>query len=156
MIESEAGRVRIVDVHTFPASKTISASFVEIEPGGMRELHWHPKAEEWQYYIQGKARMTVFNSSGVARTFDYTAGDVGIVPQCAGHYVQNIGDERVIYVEIFKNPEYSEVSARKWLGSTPVQNVADHLNVSPEFVKSLPTNDIPAPVVWFDQSKIRG
>jgi oxalate decarboxylase len=155
-IESEAGRVRIVDVHNFPASKTISASFVEIEPGGMRELHWHPKAEEWQYYIQGKARMTVFNSSGVARTFDYTAGDVGIVPQCAGHYVQNIGDERVIYVEIFKYPEYSDISARKWLGSTPAQNVADHLNVSPEFVESLPTNDTPAPVVWFDQSKIRG
>jgi oxalate decarboxylase len=155
VIESEAGRVRIVDIHTFPAAKTISAAFVEIEPGGMRELHWHPKAAEWQYYVQGKARMTVFNSSGSARTFDYTAGDVGIVPFVAGHYVQNIGDEKVIYIEIFKCPEYSEISVRKWLGSTPAQIVADHLNVNSAFVESLPTNDTPAPVVWFDQSKIR-
>ena len=45
-IESEAGRVRIIDSINFPASKTISVAIVEIEPGGMRELHWHPKAAE--------------------------------------------------------------------------------------------------------------
>jgi len=113
-IESEAGRVRIVDVNTFPAAKTISAAFVEVEPGGMRELHWHPKAAEWQYYIQGDARMTVFDSNGLSRTFDFHAGDVGIVPLVAGHYAQNIGTEKLIFVEVFKYPEYSDISARKW------------------------------------------
>ena len=46
----------------------------------------------------------MFDSGGVARTFDYHAGDVGIVPLVAGHYIQNIGDEKVIFLEIFKNP----------------------------------------------------
>lgn len=154
-IESEAGRVRIVDVNVFPAAKTISAAFVEVEPGGMRELHWHPKAAEWQYYIQGRARMTVFNSNGLSRTFDFEAGDVGIVPFVAGHYVQNIGDEKLVFLEVFKNPEYSDISANTWLASNPVQVVADHLNVSPEFVDSLPSADKPAPVIWYDQSKIQ-
>lgn len=152
-IESEAGRVRIVDVNTFPASKTISVAIVEIEPGGMRELHWHPKAPEWQYYLRGKARMTVFNSGGVARTFDFHAGDVGIVPLVAGHYVQNIGDEKVVFAEIFKNPVYSEISFNKWLASNPAQIVAEHLNVTPQFVESFPLNKKPSPVVWYDQSK---
>lgn len=155
VIESEAGRVRIVDESVFPAAKTISAAFVEIEPGGMRELHWHPKAAEWQYYIQGKARMTVFNSTGMARTFDFQAGDVGIVPVVAGHYIQNIGDEPVIFAEIFKYPEYSDVSLNQWLASNPVQIVADHLNVTDEFVLSLPTDAKPAPVVWYDLSKAK-
>lgn len=155
VVESEAGTVRIVDVNSFPASKTISAAFVEIEPGGMRELHWHPKASEWQYFVQGKAKMSIFDSSGKARTFNYQAGDVGFIPQVAGHYVQNIGDEKVIYLEVFRNPEYSEVSLNKWLASNPAYIVADHLNVSTEFVESMPKKEQPSPVIWYDQSKVK-
>jgi hypothetical protein len=36
--------------------------------------------DEWQYYIEGQARMGVFAASGQARTFDFRAGDVGFVP----------------------------------------------------------------------------
>jgi len=46
----------------------------------MRELHWHPNNNEWQYYIEGQGRMGVFGASGQARTFDFRAGDVGYVP----------------------------------------------------------------------------
>ena len=56
-------------------------------------MHWHPNADEWQYYISGKGRMTVFASGGKARTFDYQAGDVGYVPFAMGHYIENTGDE---------------------------------------------------------------
>src|SRR5439155_26037246 len=49
-IRTRSGSVRIVDSHVFPASTTIAAALVEIEPGGMRELHWHPNTDEWQYY----------------------------------------------------------------------------------------------------------
>ena len=58
----------------------------------MRELHWHPTNDEWQYYISGQAQMTVFASSGKARTFDYQAGDVGYVPFAMGHYILNTGE----------------------------------------------------------------
>jgi mannose-6-phosphate isomerase-like protein (cupin superfamily) len=71
--------------------ETISAALVEVEPGGMRELHWHPNTDEWQYYIEGQARMGVFAASGQARTFNFTAGDVGYVPFAMGHYVENTG-----------------------------------------------------------------
>jgi len=46
----------------------------------MREMHWHPLASEWQFYIAGKARMTVFFSVESARTMDFNANDVGFVP----------------------------------------------------------------------------
>src|SRR5947209_15611516 len=31
------------------------------------EPHWHPNADEWQYYISGRARMGVFGSHMRAR-----------------------------------------------------------------------------------------
>jgi len=34
-------------------------AMVTVHPGGLRELHWHPNADEWQYFISGKGRMTV-------------------------------------------------------------------------------------------------
>src|SRR5580704_9398945 len=49
---------------------------VTIYPGGMRELHWHQNANEWQYYLGGKGRMTVLGSGWRARTMDFGAGDV--------------------------------------------------------------------------------
>ncbi|MEN7373000.1 cupin domain-containing protein, partial [Bacillus licheniformis] len=92
-IVSSGGKVWIADSTNFKASKTIASALVEVEPGGIRELHWHPNTDEWQYYISGQAKMTVFAADGHARTFNYQAGDVGYVPFAMGHYVQNTGDE---------------------------------------------------------------
>ena len=113
------GQVRIVDSSNFPAATTIAAAFVEVEPGGMRELHWHPNADEWQYYIYGQARMTVFASAGKARTFDYQAGDVGYVPFAMGHYVENTGDEPLRFLEMFRSDHFADISLNQWMALTP-------------------------------------
>jgi oxalate decarboxylase len=102
-IACPGGQVRITDSSNFPVSRTIAAALVEVEPGGMRELHWHPNGDEWQYYISGTARMTVFASSGKARTFDYQAGDLGYIPFTMGHYVQNTGPEKLVYLKLFRS-----------------------------------------------------
>jgi oxalate decarboxylase/phosphoglucose isomerase-like protein (cupin superfamily) len=81
------------DSRNFTVSKAIAAARIEVEPGAIRKLHWHPNADEWQYYLSGQGRMTVFASGGKSRTFDYQAGDVGYVPRDMGHYVENTGEE---------------------------------------------------------------
>lgn len=149
-IEAEAGKVWIVDSKVFPAAQTISAAIVRVEPGGMRELHWHPKAPEWQYFLQGEARMTIFNASGLSRTFDFQAGDVGYVPLVAGHYLQNTGTEPLIFLEVFKDPVYSDISLNEWLATTPLKAVSDHLNLSDEDTEKLPSQKASSPVIWFD------
>jgi oxalate decarboxylase len=108
-IKVAGGQVRIVDSSNFPASSTIAAALVELEPGAMRELHWHPNTDEWQYYIEGRGRMSVF-SPGKARTFDYQAGDVGYVPFAFGHYIENTGDEPLRYLEMFRSPYFADLS----------------------------------------------
>ena len=72
------GEVRIVEKKNFPATD-IAAAIVRVKPDGLRELHWHPLSDEWQYYVSGKGRMTVFQAGGKARTFDFQGGDVGYI-----------------------------------------------------------------------------
>ena len=86
---------RLVSQREFPISTTMTGALMRIKPGGLRELHWHPNADEWQYYISGRARMGVFGSHGRARTEEFGAGDVGYVPQGYGHYIENTGKDDV-------------------------------------------------------------
>jgi oxalate decarboxylase len=128
-IVGPGGTARIVDSSSFPAASTIAAAYVEVEPGAMRELHWHPNTDEWQYYISGRARMTVFASSGKARTFDYQAGDVGYVPFAMGHYVLNTGDEPLRFLELFRSNRFADISLQQWMALTPPELVQAHLNL---------------------------
>lgn len=126
-LRSPGGSVRIADSAAFPVSTTVAAALVELEPGGVRELHWHPNADEWQYYLSGSARMGVFAAEGRAGTFDYQAGDVGYVPFPMGHYVENTGSDALRYLELFRGPTYADVSLRQWLALTPESLVEAHL-----------------------------
>ncbi|QHW35312.1 oxalate decarboxylase family bicupin [Paenibacillus rhizovicinus] len=136
-LKTPGGSVRIADSSNFPVAKTIAAALVEIQPGAMRELHWHPNNDEWQYYLSGQGRMTVFAGNGVARTFDYRAGDVGYVPFAMGHYVQNTGNETLWFLEMFRSPRFEDISLNQWMALTPHQLVQANVNASPELMKSL-------------------
>lgn len=122
------GSVRIADSTNFVASGKIAAALVDVEPGGMRELHWHPNSDEWQYYISGTARMTVFAAERRARTFDFQAGDVGYVPFAMGHYVQNTGTTPLRFLEVFTSDRFADVSLNQWLALTPPPIVEQHLH----------------------------
>lgn len=135
--KTPGGSVRIVDSSNFPISKTVAAALVEVEPGGMRELHWHPNNDEWQYYLAGQGRMTVFAGNGVARTFDYRAGDVGYVPFALGHYIQNTGNQTLWFLEMFKSDRFVDVSLNQWMALTPRDLVRDNLHVGPELLDAL-------------------
>jgi oxalate decarboxylase len=116
---SPAGNVRIADTRNFPISTDVAAALVEVEPGHMRELHWHPNADEWQYYISGQARMTVFAAEARARTFDYRAGDVGYVQMSMSHFIENTGDEPLRFLELFRAPRFVDVSLAQWMAFDP-------------------------------------
>lgn len=136
-VTTPGGQVRIVDSSNFPISKHIAAALVEVKPGGMRELHWHPNGDEWQYYLTGTGRMTVFAPNGNARTFDYRAGDVGYVPFAFGHYIQNTGNETLTFLEMFKSDRFADVSLNQWMALTPPELVEGNLNVGPEVIGAL-------------------
>ena len=135
--QTKGGSIRIADSHNFPISSTIAAALVDVNPGGMRELHWHPNADEWQYWVTGQARMTVFTAGARARTFDFHPGDVGYVPRGMAHYIENTGSDPLRYLELFNSAYYTDMSLTSWMANTPHDLVAQHLNVSEAFVAGL-------------------
>ncbi len=132
------GEVRIVDSSNFPAAANIAMAHVTLKPGGLRELHWHPNANEWQYFIQGKGRMTLFHNKAAARTADFAPGDVGFVPITLGHYIENTGDNDLIFLEMFKAPRYQDISLNDWLTHIPPELVKQHLGISDETLAAIP------------------
>jgi oxalate decarboxylase len=145
--ENSGGRVQIADSTNFKVSKTIASALVTIEPGGMREMHWHPNADEWAYILRGQARIGVFNTGPKATTTDFRPGDVAVVRKSLGHYVENTGTDVLQFMEVFRAPRYEEVSLAEWLGHAPPELVMQHFNLTREDVEKLPKNSQgPVPV----------
>jgi oxalate decarboxylase len=135
------GEVKIVDSKIFPVTP-ISAAIVTLKPGGLRELHWHPNADEWQYYITGKGRMTLFIAGSDARTMDFEEGDVGYVPISNPHYIENTGDSDLVFLEMFKTGEYQDISLAEWMAHTPHLLMDQHLGVGMSMLDSIPKQEM--------------
>jgi oxalate decarboxylase len=136
--KTPGGEVRIVDSRNFPVSKNVASALVTLKPGALRELHWHPNASEWQFWIAGKGRMTVVMNEGRARTMDFNANDVGLVPRVAGHYIENTGDTDATFLEMFKADQFIDVSLNNWLRRVPPEAVSAHLNLDQELIAKIP------------------
>jgi oxalate decarboxylase len=136
--KTSGGEVRIVDSRNFPVSKNIAAGLVTLKPGALRELHWHPNASEWQFYLAGKGRMTVFMPPDRARTMDFNANDVGFIPPVAGHYIENTGETDLVFLEMFKADQYMDYSMNNWIRRLPPEMVTAHLNIDEATIRKIP------------------
>jgi oxalate decarboxylase len=133
---TQGGEVKIIDSKNFPVTP-ISTAIVRLKPGGLRELHWHPNADEWQYYISGKGRMTVFTAGTRARTMDFQEGDVGYILKSNPHYVENTGDTDLVFLEMFDTSHYEDISLAEWMAHTPHQLIDQHLHVGTAMIDAI-------------------
>jgi oxalate decarboxylase len=140
--ETRGGHVRIVDSSKFKLSTTVAMALVTVHPGAMRELHWHPNADEWQYYISGQARMTVFATGGRARTLDFETGDVGYVQRTLPHYIENTGTTDLKFLEMFRSSYFQDLSLSEWLTHTPPELVMAHLKIDRKTLNAMPKETI--------------
>lgn len=96
--EVPGGSLKIIDPQSFPVASNFAAALFTIKPGAMRELHWHTTSDEWNYIIGGQGRLTVYVAPESSQTYDFRAGDVGYIPVTSAHYLENTGDEDLVYV----------------------------------------------------------
>ena len=138
--QTKGGFVQIQDSTNFKVATQVASALVTVHPGGMREMHWHPNADEWQYYVKGTAEMTVFGAGPKAVTTNFNPGDIGYINRSNGHYVKNTGDTDLVFLEVFNASLYQSVSLSDWLAHTPPAMVAAHFNMSPQDIAKLPNN----------------
>lgn len=126
----KGGSVKLVSSLEFPIQTTITSMRMNIEPGAIRELHWHPNADEWQYVMSGSGNLSIFGSHGRVKTMPYSKGMVAFIKQGYGHYIENTGTETLKLIVLFNSPVYQELSLNDWLNSNPPQLVADHFGIT--------------------------
>jgi oxalate decarboxylase len=141
--KTKGGEVRIVDSQVFKVSKAIAAAHIIIHPGGLRSLHWHQNQDEWQYYVSGKGRMTVFFNGTLARTQDFEPGDVGYIPKTLPHYIENTGDSDLVFLEMFRTDTFMELSLNGWLKTLPPELTAQTIDIDPLKIGDLVKHDVP-------------
>jgi oxalate decarboxylase len=135
------GREYLVSSKEFPIQTTLTAVRMDLQPGALRELHWHPHADEWQFYVRGRARVGVFGSHGRTRIEEFGANDVGFIQQGYGHYVEQVGDEPTEIIILFNSGVYEEISLANWLGGNPVSLLETNFGIPRSVIDQLPKRE---------------
>lgn len=59
-IQYPGGLFKASSTANFPASTSLSGGLFKLNPGGMREMHWH-NPNEWGFVVNGTCRATLVN-----------------------------------------------------------------------------------------------
>ncbi len=132
------GTLRKVVREQFPSSPSMSGGIITLDPGGMREPHWHPNAIEWDYVVAGRFRFNITDASGNSETFEASAGDIVVVPQGYAHYFENVGDQPAVLVLTFNHGHFDEIGISEWVAKTPRGVFEVPLNLPQEALSHAP------------------
>jgi oxalate decarboxylase len=138
----KGGREWRVDSTRFPISKTVTGVILELEPGALRELHWHPTADEWQYVLEGNISLTMFGSHGRYRIETLEKGDVGYIPQGHGHSVENVGDKPCRILIGFNTGIYETIDLSQWIAGNPLDVLATNFGKPASLFEQFPHRDV--------------
>lgn len=136
------GREWRVEAKDFPISSTMTGVILELAPGALRELHWHPNADEWQYLLDGTVRVTLFGSRSRYREATLEAGDVGYIPQGYGHSLENVGTTPARILIVFNAGTYETIDLSQWFASQPADVLATNFGVPAKTFDGFPTRDV--------------
>src|SRR4051794_11918556 len=138
----KGGREWRVDSTSFPIARTIMGVVLDLEPGALRELHWHPTADEWQYVIAGDISVTMFGSHGRYRTETLSKGDVGYIPQGYGHSIENVGAKPCRVLIGFNTGNYETIDLSQWIAGNPSDVLATNFNKPASLFEKFPRKDV--------------
>ena len=115
---------------------------LDLEPGALRELHWHPNADEWQYVLEGACSVTLFGSHGRYRTETLNQGDVGYIPQGYGHSIENVGPGKCRVLIGFNTGIYEAIDLSQWIAGNPVDVLATNFSQPAALFEKFPKRDV--------------
>ena len=137
------GREWRIGQDRFPISRTVTGVILDLEPGGLRELHWHPNADEWQYAISGRVRVTMFGAHGRWRMETLDKGDVGYIPTGYGHSIENDSDTQGARLLVaFNTGHYEAIDLSLWLAANPDYLLAANFGVPESVIAKLPRHRV--------------
>lgn len=107
-----------------------------INPGAMRELHWHPNAHELNYCLSGQGEIGILFTGTANAVFPIEPGATTFVPMGATHYIRNTGTDVLHMIVAFTNESPEHIDFSDSLGFMPRSVLAQ--------TYSIPTTSFPA------------
>ena len=105
----DGGSFQQASENNFPILKGQEASILllTLQPGGIREPHWHPSAWEINLVTSGVAAWVVIDGNGNHERFDQHVGNIVFAPQGSFHYFENRGpaDMKIVIIQNTSTPE---------------------------------------------------
>jgi oxalate decarboxylase len=131
-----------VDGSQFAISTTMTGVVLEMDPGALRTLHWHPNASEWQYILSGAFDVTMFGSKGRWRQETLRNGDVGYIPQGFGHSIENVSQEKGRILIVFNSGHYQTIDLSQWIAGNSLDVLATNFAVEASVFEKFPRRDV--------------
>jgi hypothetical protein len=109
-------------LRSFPAWKALEAHYSTVH-----ELHLR------QLFAEDPKRGECFTLEAAGLYLDYSRD--------MGHYVENTGDEPLVFLSLFRSDHYADISLAQWMGVLPPELVKAHRNVDDTFIVNLPKSE---------------
>lgn len=110
------GTVAALTPQIIPSLSNVTLFFLQAEPGGLREPHWHQNASELNYLVQGRAQIEIIAPEEHRESFVAEPGDVAFIPQNYFHFISSISDEPLVLLVFFSNSTVGHIDLSQLTG----------------------------------------
>jgi oxalate decarboxylase len=126
-------------VRELPVATQLAGVGMRLQPGGIRELHWHTAAE-WSFMLDGHARVTAVDAEGRNFIADVGPGDTWFFPAGIPHSIQGLADGCELLL-VFDEGDFSENDTfllTDWFKHTPRAVLAKNFGVAESAFAHIP------------------
>ncbi len=120
---SEYATGKDVDAKIMGQLDGISMSLMTVEPGAMRDLHWHPHGTELVYIVAGELEIGLQapGKAGDSSVFTAGQGQAVALPEGWLHYAANTGSETARLIVVWESTQPKSVEVMSMLSVLPTE-----------------------------------
>jgi oxalate decarboxylase len=141
---TSGGWAREITTKGLPIATDIALAHLYLNPGGVREMHWHNSAE-WAYILGGHCQITVVDPEGETEVANYGAGDLWYFPKGHAHAIQALGTQPCHAILAFDDGLYGEhgtFGLSDWMSRLDAGMLSHALGLSGDVAAKIPTAEV--------------
>jgi oxalate decarboxylase len=113
----DLGSITAVTSGSLPILSGLSMKRLVLQPGAVRELHWHADASELTYCLSGDLLVGILGDDNQFTWFTLGRGQMFYAPSGALHYIENVGESAAELIVTFSNEAPQDFSFRASVGA---------------------------------------
>lgn len=117
LIDGENGSLRAVTAGQLPILGGMSIKRLLLQPGSIREPHWHANADELTYCVSGDLLVSVLDNADRFSSFRISDGDMFFISSGSLHHIENLAGSEAELIIAFSHERPEDFSLRAAFGA---------------------------------------